>query len=85
MKIGIPKEVKTNESRVAITDTGAELLVQQGHAVYIEAGAGIEADITEEQYREAGATILENAADVWGGRDARCGAPASTQAPVSHR
>lgn len=65
MKIGIPKEVKVNESRVAITETGAELLVQQGHDVYIEAGAGIEADITDEQYREVGATILENAADVW--------------------
>lgn len=65
MKIGIPKEVKENESRVAITDTGAALLVQQGHDVYIEAGAGIAADITDEQYEKAGAIILKNAADVW--------------------
>lgn len=65
MKIGIPKETKSNESRVAITAIGAELLIQEGHDVYIEAGAGIRADISDEEYQEVGATILERAEDVW--------------------
>ncbi|MBU5593777.1 alanine dehydrogenase [Amphibacillus sp. MSJ-3] len=65
MKIGIPKEIKSNESRVAITAMGVKLLKQKGHDVYIETGAGVGADITDEEYQEAGATILEKAEDVW--------------------
>lgn len=65
MKIGIPKEIKLNESRVAITGTGVELLRQKGHDIFIEAEAGIGAGITDQEYQEAGATILDNAEDVW--------------------
>ena len=65
MKIGIPKETKSNEKRVAITPIGAELLINEGHEVYIEAGAGIGADITDKEYEEIGATVLERTEDVW--------------------
>ncbi|WP_440897670.1 alanine dehydrogenase [Amphibacillus sp. Q70] len=65
MKIGIPKEIKLNESRVAITETGVELLRQKGHDIFIEAGAGIGAGITDQEYQDAGATIFDKAEDVW--------------------
>lgn len=65
MKIGIPKEIKAHENRVAITPTGVALLRQNNHEVLIESGAGIGADITDEEYRNAGAMIMEKAEDVW--------------------
>lgn len=57
MKIGVPKEIKDNENRVAITTAGVTSFVQQGHSVYIEEGAGLGSGITDEAYREAGALL----------------------------
>lgn len=65
MQIGIPKEIKNNENRVAITPAGVLNLVKEGHSVYIESGAGIGSGFTDESYLEAGAKIEATAADVW--------------------
>lgn len=65
MLIGIPKEVKNNENRVGITPLGVELLVQNGHTVMVETNGGVGSGFTDEQYREAGATIEETAEKVW--------------------
>jgi alanine dehydrogenase len=65
MHVGIPKEVKNNEYRVAITPSGVHELVRNGHEVCVETGAGIGSSITDDEYVRAGAKILETAADVW--------------------
>lgn len=65
MQIGIPKEIKNNENRVAITPAGVLNLVKAGHSVYIESGAGIGSGFTDKSYQEAGAKIEASAADVW--------------------
>ncbi|QHA35579.1 alanine dehydrogenase [Rossellomorea marisflavi] len=65
MQIGIPKEIKNNENRVAITPAGVLNLVKAGHSVYIESGAGIGSGFTDKSYLEAGAKIEATAADVW--------------------
>lgn len=66
MKVGIPKEVKNNEYRVAITPAGVHELTRHGHDVYVETEAGLGSSITDEEYTAAGATILPTADDVWG-------------------
>jgi alanine dehydrogenase len=65
MHVGIPKEVKNNEYRVAITPSGVHELVRNGHEVCVENGAGIGSSITDDEYVRAGAKILDTAADVW--------------------
>ncbi|ALS28692.1 alanine dehydrogenase [Paenibacillus sp. 32O-W] len=69
MKIGIPKEIKNNENRVAITPAGVDAFVKAGHEVMIETNAGVGSGFTDEDYAAAGATILQQAADVWAGAD----------------
>ncbi|HEX6684048.1 MAG TPA: alanine dehydrogenase [Candidatus Limnocylindrales bacterium] len=66
MKVGIPREVKNNEYRVAITPAGVNELVRNGHDVVIETGAGLGSSISDEEFRSAGAQILATAEDVWG-------------------
>jgi alanine dehydrogenase len=66
VKVGIPREVKNHEYRVAITPSGVNELVRNGHDVYIEAGAGLGSSITDEEFGVAGATILPDADAVWG-------------------
>ncbi len=66
MRIGIPKEVKNHEYRVAITPIGVHELVQHGHDVVIEQGAGLGSQVPDEEYTDAGATMLDTADDVWG-------------------
>lgn len=65
MIIGVPKEIKNNENRVAITPAGVIHLVNAGHKVLIEANAGIGSGFTDEEYKQAGAEILERASEVW--------------------
>jgi len=65
MKVGIPREVKNHEYRVAITPSGVNELVRNGHQVYVEAEAGIGSSIPDADYRAAGAQILTAADDVW--------------------
>ena len=69
MKVGIPREVKNNEYRVAITPAGVHELVRNGHEVVIEAGAGLGSSITDEEYAAAGAQILATADEVWATAD----------------
>jgi alanine dehydrogenase len=65
MIIGVPKEIKTNENRVALVPAGAEAFVQRGNTVYIETGAGEGSGFPDEAYIAAGAEILPTADDVW--------------------
>ncbi len=66
MRIGVPKEIKTNENRIALVPAGAEALVAGGHEVYIETGAGIGSGFEDEAYRDVGAHIVHDAATAWG-------------------
>ena len=66
MKVGIPREVKNHEYRVAITPAGVHELTRSGHEVLVEAGAGLGSSILDEEFRAAGARILDSADDVWG-------------------
>src|SRR6266699_1269927 len=65
MKIGVPKEVKNHEYRVAITPAGVHELVRHGHQVFIERGAGLGSSIPDEDFVAAGAQMLPTANDVW--------------------
>ncbi len=65
MIIGVPKEIKTNENRVALVPAGVEALVGAGHTVHVERGAGEGSGFGDSAYVAAGATILPTADDVW--------------------
>ena len=65
MIIGIPKEIKNNENRVALPPSGVFDLTNRGHQVLVEKDAGKGSAITDEEYAAAGATIIDSAADVW--------------------
>jgi alanine dehydrogenase len=65
MKIGVPKEIKTNENRIALVPAGAESLISAGHSVLIEKGAGIGSGFSDEDYTSVGAKIAPDAATVW--------------------
>ena len=69
MKVGVPKEVKNHEYRVAITPIGVHELTAHGHEVVIERGAGVGSQIDDTEYVAAGARILDSADDVWGSVD----------------
>ena len=66
MIIGVPKEIKEKEFRVALTPAGAMALTQAGHAVLVEQAAGLGSGITDAQYSAADAAIVATAAEVWG-------------------
>ena len=65
MIVGIPKEIKTNEARVALVPAGAHVLVAAGHTVMVETGAGEGSGFSDELYRDAGAQIASDAETVW--------------------
>lgn len=65
MIIGIPKEIKNNENRVANTPAGVLALTKAGHRVLVETNAGMGSNFTDADYLSAGAEIIEKAADVW--------------------
>ena len=65
MKIGIPKEIKNNENRVAITPSGVMELVKNGHTVYVQHTAGVGSGISDREYEKAGATILPTIEDTY--------------------
>ena len=69
MRVGIPKEVKNNEYRVAITPSGVKELVTAGHQVFVEKEAGAGSSILDAEYIAAGAEILGTADDVWAEAD----------------
>src|SRR5690606_5713446 len=69
VKVGIPREVKNNEFRVAITPAGVHELVRHGHQVVVERGAGAGSSIPDEEYVAAGGRILDTADEVWATAD----------------
>ncbi len=69
MRIGIPTEVKDNEFRVAVTPIGVHELVEAGHRVLVQQGAGVGSAIPDEEYRAQGAEIIPDADEVWGEAD----------------
>ncbi len=68
MLVGVPKEIKVLEARVALTPEGASEFIRAGHSVVVEKGAGLGSAITDEQYIAAGATIEADVEKIW--RDA---------------
>ncbi len=69
MKIGLPKEIKDNEYRVGLTPAGVQALSDAGHTLFVQKSAGEGSGFADEQYVNAGATMLETADDVWGEGD----------------
>jgi len=65
MIIGVPKEIKPDEYRVAVTPAGAEMLVHAGHQIVLERGAGLGSGFTDDYYEAAGATLSDGPDDVW--------------------
>ena len=65
MRIGLPKEIKDNESRVGMTPGAVKTLTKRGHKVLVQAGAGVESAISDEEYQAAGAFIVPYAEDAW--------------------
>lgn len=65
MIIGVPKEIKNNEFRVAITPAGVREFVTHGHSVFIETGAGLGSAITDQDYEKVGGKIISSADEVW--------------------
>ena len=63
--IGIPKEIKNSEYRVSLVPAGVKVLAKNGHKVLVENNAGLESGFTNEDYRNAGAEILNSAEEVW--------------------
>jgi alanine dehydrogenase len=63
--VGVPNEIKTHESRVALTPVGVEELKRQGNRVLIQSGAGQGSGISDENYATHGAEIVPSAADIW--------------------
>ena len=58
MIIGIPKEIKNNENRVALTPSGAQELTKRGHKVYVQASAGVNSGFADDAYTAVGAEML---------------------------
>ncbi|MBN9653939.1 alanine dehydrogenase [Halobacillus sp. GSS1] len=65
MQIGIPKEIKNNENRVAITPAGAVNLINEGHEVFLESNAGERSGFSNQHYEEVGVEIVGTAAEAW--------------------
>jgi alanine dehydrogenase len=65
MIIGVPKEIKNNENRVALTPAGTQELVKRGHAVYIQQSAGVGSGFSDDEYEGAGGELLTDAADIF--------------------
>ncbi len=65
MLVGIPREIKTREGRVAMTHIGVRTLVHHGHRVFVEKGAGVGSGISDAAYEQAGASMVDGAEAVW--------------------
>src|SRR2546422_1490981 len=78
MIVGVPREIKTAEHRVALVPAGAESLRGDGHTLFVEQGAGMGSGFPDDAYRAVGATIVPRAAEVW----ARCERVVKVKEPV---
>ena len=86
MKIGCVKEIKNNEFRVGLTPDNVRSYIKAGHHVYIEKGAGDGSGFTDNEYVDAGASLIDNAADVWHLVDmmVKVKEPLETEYPLFH-
>jgi alanine dehydrogenase len=69
MRIGVPREIKNNENRIAITPAGVDVLVRAGHTLFVEAGGGNGSGIPDEDFVTAGATMIPDHAGVFAAAD----------------
>ena len=69
MIIGVPKEIKDHETRVGCVPSMVTTLREHGHEVLVEAKAGLGSSVTDQEYADAGAFIVDSAADVWNRAD----------------
>jgi alanine dehydrogenase len=69
MKIGVPKEIKPQETRIGLTPDSVKVLVSEGHDVLVESNGGFEAGFDNDQYIKAGAKIVRNASDIFNDSD----------------
>ena len=69
MRIGVPKEIKIHESRVGLTPSAVRELVASGHHVMVQKNAGMQIDLSDEKYRNAGAEILEKPQEIYANAD----------------
>ena len=67
MKIGVPKEIKPQENRIGLTPGSAKILISNGHEVLVENNGGFEAGFYNDQYKNAGARIIDKAEDIFNG------------------
>ncbi len=65
MIIGVPREIKTDEYRVAMTPAGVHRLKSHGHRIRVQAGAGVGSGISDSEYRRAGAETVQSAAQIF--------------------
>ena len=65
MEIGVPKETKDQEFRVGLSPSSVRTLKENGHAIFVETGAGVGAGLTDEDYQQAGAKIVDTAEQAW--------------------
>ena len=65
MLIGVPKEIKNNENRVAMTPAGVHELVSRGHSVLVEKSAGVGSGFADDDYEAAGANLASSNSEVW--------------------
>jgi alanine dehydrogenase len=65
MIVGVPKEIKKDEYRVALLPVGVHELTRRGHQVLIEAGAGLGSGLSDQQYQAEGATIVRNSREIF--------------------
>jgi len=72
MNIGVVREIKNNENRVAVVPSGVETLTRAGHTVYVETKAGLGTSLPDAAYQEAGGQIVPSGADVWAEADIVC-------------
>jgi hypothetical protein len=72
MIIGLPKEIKNNENRVALTPAGVKELVERGHTVYVQMSAGAGSGFSDDEYAAAGACMLSAAEDVYAKAEMTC-------------
>jgi alanine dehydrogenase len=69
MRVGVPTEIKPDEFRVALTPAGAHELTRAGHEVLVQRGAGDGSHLSDDDYRAAGATLVDEADEVWADAD----------------
>jgi alanine dehydrogenase len=65
MHIGVPREIKEMENRVGVIPAGVSELVREGHLVFVETNAGVGSGFSNQEYKEAGASIVDNASEIW--------------------